>query len=423
MTKYSGISSRKTKSIMQNLKGRTIRSFNYALCDLCNKAVIKEGTKYKCLSCKNDLDIYQLNNYVSFNLEDQLKIVSHIAAEAEAIDVTLRLILTCDGIPLSKSSDVELYPLIVYIENIENLNLRGKCYTIGSIAMIRKKVSQLAFSPNLLLRTFLRNFDAINAKGGIPTTWSLRTKLQVFAFIADTPCRAKFLNVLQHNGKYPCHRCFIRLQNKLIPIVQPNEIRLKTIEVNQLIEELELERDSRPKITNKFGVKGKSFLAKFKFDYIKRSLMEIMHCQFLGVAKCFFETYIFDSEKAGSPEQRHQIDQRIKMIKPPSNSKRSIRQLSEFKHFKSAEFEKIFFYYGYFIFKDIFSKEKFNFLMFLSATTFKLWSRNAMPAQIDRVPFEIDYLMKVFKLKNDEPNLIKFNLHCMHHLLLSVTAT
>ena len=414
---YSGLNSRKTKSIMENLKGKSIRSFNYALCDVCNKSVRKEGNNYKCTTCNNTLDTYQLNNYVSFNLEDQLKVVSKVCQLEEASDLTLRLIITCDGIPLSKSSEVELYPLIVYIDNFQNLNLRSKCYIIGSIAMIRKKVSKIPLNPTLLLRTFLRDFEAINAKGGIETAWSPHTKLEVISFLADTPCRAKFLNVLQHNGTYPCHRCYVKLQDKLVPVHKSNEIRLKTMEeVNQLIDELENLRVVTPRTLHTFGIKGKSLLARFNFDYIKQSPLEIMHCLFLGVAKNFLEMYLFESKNSLKEPQRNQVDQRIKLLKPPSNSKRSIRQLNEFKHFKSAEFELIFFYYGYFMFKGILSDEKFNFLMFLAATTFKLWSRNATTAQIDQVPDEIDHFMDVFRRKNDERDLIRFNLHWMLHL-------
>ena len=183
----------------------------------------------------------------------------------------------------------------------------------------------------------------MNAKVGIETGWLKFTTLKVVAFLPDTPCRALFLNVQQHNGQNPCHRCHITLVNKLVPVLEPHVIRLKIFDlVKKYILDLEELRQENPGTTRLFGVKRESILAQFSFDYVKGSPTEIMHCLFLGVAKCFLKTYVFKLRKKLSGKELKEVNDRIKMLKLPSDSKRSIRCLNEFKHYKSAECGKKF---------------------------------------------------------------------------------
>lgn len=346
VSKYSNIQSRKTKAIINNLKGNSLRSFNYAMCDKCNSVVRKQGNLYRCGPCNEVLSTNELNNYVSFNLEDQLNVLSNVSFQEQPLvyddPLTIDLIITCDAVPLSKSSDVHLYPVIIYIDNIKDLNLRSKCFILGSVAMIRKKKEAVGLNVNLLLQTLLQDFNRINSSNGIVTNWSRHTKIRVVSFLADTPCRAQFLNVQQHNGTYPCHRCHIKIEHKKVPILQHHRLVPKTFDLVQSYIH-QLESRSHQRENHVFGVKGKCILSRFNFDYIKSSPLEIMHCLFLGFVKTFLSVYIFSSKNSFDSSKKNLVNERIAMIKPPSTSKRSIRKLADFKHFKSSEFEMIFF--------------------------------------------------------------------------------
>lgn len=52
----------------------------------------------------------------------------------------------------------------------------------------------------------------------------------------------------------------------------------------------------------------------------------------------------------------------------------------------------------------------------MASATFKLWSRNATNIHLDHAQLEISHFMRVFKEKNDEPDCVKFNPHCINHL-------
>lgn len=421
----SSIKSRKPKALVNHLVNVSVDHYHYVECD-CGSILKKVSNKFFCLKCQKHPNVNALANYVAMNVEEQLKMVSkqfpQLFENNSSNELTLQLIIACDEIPISKSSNLELLPVLLYIENIRNLNLRNKCYMVAAIALLNKKEKEVKYNTNLLLQTFHKEFHQINTNG-IETHWSKCTKLEVSAFIGDNPCRSKFLNIQQHNGRYPCHRCYIMKPVKEnLPVYRYDELRLKSHELANRhvssIEHLRRTTTSGKRIEHEMGFKGKTLLSEFNnFDYINGSVVEIMHCLFLGVVKNSLKVFVKD----GMQEvKKLQIDKRISMLKPPSNSKRSIRPLTEFAHYKSAEFEMIFFYYGYFMFKDIMTNDQFNLFMFLSSATFKLWSRKSTLNDIENSKVELDHFMSIFKRKISQAvipfDLQTYNLHALLHL-------
>ena len=416
----ASIKTRKPKALVNHLVNVAFDHYHYVECD-CGLILKKTENKFFCSKCSKQANINTLANYVAFNMEEQLRIISKQLPDifcGVRDSLTLRLFVTSDAIPISDSSNVELLPVIVYIENIENHNLRCKCFLVAAVALLNKKTKDIQYNPMLLLQTFLNEFQSINTNG-VETYSSKQTRLEITAFLGDNPCRSKFLNVQQHNGTCPCHRCYIeKPKNEHLPVLQSFHLKAKTkelaIEHAQSVESI---RKKGTKVDHEIRFKGRTILEQFgTFDFVQRTPDEIMHCLFLGVVKNSLKAFI----SALSANERTQIDQRIAMLKPPSNSKRSIRPLIEFANYKSSEFEMIFFYYGFFIFKGILPKEPFSLLMFLSSATFKLWSRNATTVQVEEAKYEIDhfmYVMKEFLRRSELPSdLQTYNLHCLLHL-------
>lgn len=185
------------------------------------------------------------------------------------------------------------------------------------------------YKPHLLLQAFLEEFNRINASA-FETHWSKNTRLEIVAFIADAPCRAQFLQVVQFNGNHPCHRCHIARENNLIPIMKHNNLILKSTELvtgyakqtEELVRNPQLNLRGNPKkVDPVYGVKALSLLNSFNFDFIKRTPVEIMHCLFLGFVKRYLKLHVID--KLGAVD-KERIDKRILSLKPPSCSKRAI---------------------------------------------------------------------------------------------------
>ena len=424
---------RKTRALMNFVANSSFGHYFYAQCNMCKNLATKVGSEFLCERCHALFVLSDLETYVAFNLEDQIRMLADqvpgrfVGSSDSSRLLVLRLIVTCDGIPLSKSSNLSLYPVTVYIENIEHLNLRNKCYFVASMVMVRKKrisandTEIVKYKPCLLLQPFLDQVNQIKAKR-FETKWSIDTKTEIVAFVADAPCRAEFLEVIQYNGNHPCHRCHIIRENGFIPICKHDDLRLKTkdlviqyanatLELNQ---NRQLNSRGNPiKVNPVNGVKPFTLLNSFEFDFIKKTPVEIMHCLFLGFVKRFLKVHVIDNLGELSKEE---IDRRVLALKLPSSSKRNLRTLCEFANFKSSEFEMIFFYYGQFLLKGILSDRNYNLLMFLSSAIFKLWSKRASFSDCLLARGEIDCFMEVFKETNQDTRLQTYNLHCFLHL-------
>ena len=135
----------------------------------------------------------------------------------------LDLIMTCDGIPLSKSSAVYLYPVVIYIKNIENVNLRNQHYLIGSVGLAKRFESGDKLDPRMLLYPIVEQYKSISNKP-FETVWHKRTTIRFAAFIADAPCRADFLEVSRFNAHSPCLRCYVRLSYNKVEVLRHDKL-------------------------------------------------------------------------------------------------------------------------------------------------------------------------------------------------------
>lgn len=141
---------RKTKTLMKFVANCSFGHFYYVECPKCTNLATKLAGSEKdfvCDSCKNVFQPSELEIYVGFRLGEQIKLITEqipikfVSSSDRDEPLVIRLIATCDGIPLSLSSNVHLYPIVLYIENIEDLNVRNNSYLIASMVITRKKTS------------------------------------------------------------------------------------------------------------------------------------------------------------------------------------------------------------------------------------------------------------------------------------------
>lgn len=397
----------------------SFKSTYYAKCERCKSISNKMDKHFFCVNCETIIDTSQTCDYVKCDLAKQIQMISkkvQINSTKDKDELCLELMITCDGIPLSKSSSVNLYPILIYIKNIENLNLRNQYYLVGSMGLAKRFESGDKLDPRLLLQPIVDQYKSIKNKP-FRTDWHKRTTIQFIAFIADAPCRADFLEVSRFNAKNPCHRCHVKLSEKSILPMKYDDLKLKnlnlTIEYAKAYEKSCL-ANPRKKVDPAEGVKGVSLLKELSLDYMTCSPVEIMHCFFLGVAKRWMKQAIF-GESRTYKARISEINRRISMIKLPSNSKRMLRSFDDLANFKSAEFELVAFYFGQFLFKGVFDTASYQMFHYLSSAVFKLYSRRTEDEQIKEAKAEIDNFMLSLKASGDKHNYT-YNMHCMLHL-------
>lgn len=124
------IKTRKPKALVNHLAEVSFDHYHYVECD-CGKILKKENNKFYCVKCEKYANAKILANYVAFNVEQQIKVTSKqlpdVFGNNFREELTLRLFIACDEIPLSISSKVELLPVLLYIENISQTYLRNQC--------------------------------------------------------------------------------------------------------------------------------------------------------------------------------------------------------------------------------------------------------------------------------------------------------
>lgn len=398
------------------------------------KAIMKEK-KVKCLNCKSIIDWNDeykssVPQTASFSIEDQLREISNhlnLNHHQKANEFTINLILTLDGIPLSDSSGTELWPLVCYIENVKSdKKLMNNLPIFKTFTILNNKNKN--FKPSnpeqskdyLLMLTPL--IDELNEiKLGFETKWSKKTKMNISMFIGDAPCRHDVVNFLRHNGTYPCLRCKIVFKKngniKRFPLLTSTQIESQKLE--RKIEDVQasIRAKNSSKLKHHEGIKGESILSQIEnFNYIEFTIVDLMHCVFLGVYKQFIIGYLTEKNRPYSIKDTSKIDLRLKELKPPSNFARKLRSIKEYPNYKSIEFQNHLFYLSYFIFNNVLTDEYLSHQLLLSSAIFKLYSPNSTDQQLLEAKKQIDYfLIGILKLKYSDA-FYKYNSHVLPHL-------
>lgn len=400
----------------------------------------RNTSNIKCSKCNSTVDFKDHTNKrlpqtVIFSIKEQLQKFSEITSDLEKLpsdlnnEFTIELIGSSDGLPLSKSSKIDLYPKVLFIKNFGDKKLMKKLVVYSTFTLFQ---GEDKCDRDLVLQPMI---DEINElKDGFPTAWSNITKIKYTAFVADAVCRASIVNVQLHNGTFPCHRCKIIYrklsdEKKIFPVLTSDEITLKTHDFHLGCLKMlnEIIGSNNEGCEHVAGIKGSTPLLQIKdFDIVNDVIFDIMHCGFLGVYRHLIDSYINNSsldlfihvngKKPSKAKKIELIDQQIDKIKHPSCFSRKLRSIKEQPHFKCSEYQNILFYFSYFIFKPILKEEFFNHQMLLSSILIKLWSSNIKENELHLVKKEIDQFIIGLRDLNYGDEFLRFNHHCLVHL-------
>lgn len=199
------------------------------------------------------------------------------------------MIGSSDGLPLSKSSKIDLYPKVLFIKNFKNKNLIKKLIVFSTFTLF---IGDNKCDRDLIVQSMVDEFEKL--KDGFVTAWSNNTKIKYTAFVADKEREAKEQSIE--------HVC---------------------------------------------GIKGSTPLLQLDgFDIVNDVIFDIMHCGFLGVYRHLIESYLnltsldcfihVNHKRPSKPKIIELIDNQIKMIKHPSSMSRKLRSIKEQSHYKCS---------------------------------------------------------------------------------------
>lgn len=303
------------------------------------------------------------------------------------------LLVNIDGVPLFKSSNTQLWPIICRFSDFDP-------FVVAVFCGVHKPNSVEDF-----LEDFLAEYTELQRKQ--ITVNGHKIHVHIKAFVCDAPARAFLKCIKGHNGYDCCERCTIKGEYKNRRVVFLGDYPLRT------------DRDfsNGLYVNHQVGVSpllnaGIRCVTGFPLDY--------MHLVCLGVVKrllCFL--------KKGPPECRHshrevgEISTLLVSLsgKLPSEFARQPRPLAELDRWKATELRQFLLYTGPVVLKKVLHRDVYkHFLCLTVAVSILLDScEKKRSAYMDYAKQLLDYF--VDKCKHIyTPLFLVYNVHNLKHL-------
>lgn len=281
-----------------------------------------------CSGCSKQINLKDHNSKnastVSLSLENQISKLSEHFNDLDGLPQNkedafeLEACFSLDAVPLSKSSVVQLVPVHLYILNISDYKARNQLSLIKSFTVLKPGKG---YSYEQMLKPLI--VELSNLREGFQTNWSRKTKIKIKVFLADAVARAPVLNILGHNGEYPCHRCLVHIIPKRF--LKPNQKK----EDCYLVKSDDIQRRTKnhfedsvacvqkSNTAHDLGVKGSTILSQIDgFDFVTGTLAEFMHVSLLGLTRLFLNAFWRDSGNVFylPPEKKRIVNSRVESL-------------------------------------------------------------------------------------------------------------
>lgn len=308
----------------------------------------------------------------------------------------IEVYINIDGLPLSKSSNSELYPILCsLVKNRSVVDIVGVYHG-------NKKPTDA----NVYLREFVDEAIALTTDGILLNDRIYPFKIK--AFICDTPAKAFIKFTKGHMGYYSCSKCYIEgsfFNNK---ITFPNSSNLR----------LRSDNDFRLKLQEEHHT-GTSILESIpNLNMITDFPLDPMHLIYLGVVKKLLVSLWYNGKPSSklSSVQITEISNLLVYQKKniPCEFNRKPRSLNECARWKATEFKQFLHYTGPVVLKSVLSNDRYlNFITLHVAIT--ILSSTKHFEYINYANSLLHYFVETFTILYGKQN-ISFNIHNLLHL-------
>uniref|UniRef100_A0A1Y1K7P0 DUF4806 domain-containing protein n=1 Tax=Photinus pyralis TaxID=7054 RepID=A0A1Y1K7P0_PHOPY len=268
-------------------------------------------------------------NYIHFGLKDNIK---KILMQLDPIRVIVTLNINVDGLPLTKSTNAQLWPILANLHEIKNSH-----FIVGIYHGCSKPLS-----PNEYLKEFVEEAKFI-LKNGIEIK-NRQCRVEIRAFICDAPAKAYITMTKGHNAHFGCGKCEQEgkyYNNRVIFLDTNATLRSDANFLNQVQEEHH---------------KGVSILTELGIGLITSFPLDYMHLVCLGVMKKMIKLWMRGSLKFRWHSKKIEtVSLKLENLKKfiPKEFCRKPRTLKEVDRWKATEFRQFLLYTGPIVLKDV----------------------------------------------------------------------
>ncbi|XP_069165150.1 uncharacterized protein [Procambarus clarkii] len=306
----------------------------------------------------------------------------------------ISLICNIDGLPIFRSKNESLWPVLCAINNVKPIRVFPVVLTYGS-----SKPSDLDF-----LNEFIQDLKKIMHYGFKNDDKTLPVKLK--GVICDAPAKAMVKAIKLHSGYFGCDRCTQEgVWNGRMTYQQVKNLQLRTDE------------DFRNQ-SNSQHHHGRSPFCDLNINMVSTFPIDYMHQICLGVMKRLLLAWIRNKNVKLCARQVDEISQRLIQLTQfvPMHFARKPRSLSEVDRWKATEYRQLLLYTGKIVLKGILPKELYDHFLTLSVAISILVSPKLI--QLNYSQYAHDLLL-YFVLKARElygKDFLVYNVHCLTHI-------
>lgn len=331
--------------------------------------------------------------YCHFNLKNILYSILSIQKDTFQ---TIHLSLNIDGLPISRSSSQQFWPILGHITELPF----SEPFVLGLYFGYDKPKSS-----NKLLEECVS--DIIN-NPCIYLPDGLKTAVKVHSIVCDAPARSFILNVKGHTGYFGCHKCTV--EGDYI------QHRMTFPELNC---ELRTDHSFREQINEEHHLQETSELLKLDINIVRQVPLDYQHLVCLGVVRKLVNLWmkgkisVFRLPSA----QVHAISKCLIELKPFFSKEfaRKPRSLSQVKNWKATEYRTFILYTGPIVLRNILPVAYYNHFMCLHVAVRILCSKSLQQVYLQYANDLLNYFVKQFHLLYGPENL-SYNVHNLIHL-------
>ena len=289
---------------------------------------------------------------IAQNIESRVKAGVRASVDQLSGHYTITLTIGVDGLPISRSSNMQFWPILGILDNSTN----RRPFLISLYLGNSKPISVSEF-----LEPFVDEMLKLEQEGLIIN--GQKYIVTIRCIVADAPARSYVKACKGHNAYYSCERCQIKGRwNRRVTFPS---VKLKEKRTDETFKSM----------IHSNHHNGESPLSSLKIGMVSQIVLDYMHLICLGVMRKMLIVWAKDT----GPHRLSRVQ--IALVSEtllsyrehfPREFSRKPRSLKELDHWKATEFRSFLLYTGPSSLKGVLPKKKFRHFMLLHTAIYIL---------------------------------------------------
>jgi hypothetical protein len=331
--------------------------------------------------------------YYYFGIESQLKRIFENSSPTTCIKETISINVSADGLPISKSSDLQFWPIQGMINNLPH----AIPFIIGLYYGRGKPVSLETYLSDFIIE--VKKLEEVGLLLGNNVV-----NFRVNCIIADAPARAFLKGCKNHNAYYGCERCTVKGKYfKRVVFLSCSSSRRTDSTFRG-----KLQAQHHNEVTP---------LVEIKIDLVLGIPLDYMHLVCLGIMKKLLKCWVSGPHRV-QLKHRKVISEQLILLKEhtPGEFSRKPRELKFVNYFKATEFRLFLLYTGIVVLKGALDDIKYKHFLTLQCAIYILLleSDSAFNLYDKAEELLLEFVRTARQIYGKE--FIVYNVHSLIHL-------